>query len=274
MFPPSRPPAALAGRLRLDGAWTHVASRSYGTVIHRVDGRRHAFYVKTTPPRRDNDLRFHPGSEAERLQWLAARGFPVAEVVDVGGDDELMWLVTTAVEGRSAAGPWATHERPVVLDVVADVVRALHELPLTDCPFDRTLAVTLPLARLAAEMGWIDLDDLDPQHRGWSARQLLDELTATPPPAVEDLVVCHGDPCLDNFLVAPDTLALTGILDVGRLGAADRWKDLAIAVRDVTEQCADEGDEGQAAAARFLARYGARPDAGKDRFYRLLDEFV
>ncbi|MCO5969062.1 APH(3') family aminoglycoside O-phosphotransferase [Actinoallomurus soli] len=270
-MPRSSPePAALAGRLGLQGAWTHVASRSYGTVIHRVDGRRHALYVKTTPPRRDDDLRFHPGGEAERLQWLAARGFPVAEVVDVGGDDDLMWLVTTAVEGRSAAGRWEAHERQAVLDVVADALRALHELPVADCPFDGTLAVTLPLARLATEMGWIDLDDLDPRHHGWSARRLLDELTATPPPATEDLVVCHGDPCLDNFLVAPDTLTLTGILDVGRLGVADRWKDLAIASRDVAEQPPGDG----AAVARLLARYGARHDAGKDHFYRLLDEFV
>jgi kanamycin kinase len=271
MSQPAGPPAALVARLRLDGAWTHVASRSYGTVIHRVDGRRNAFYVKTTPPRREDDLRFHPGSEAKRLQWLAARGFPVAEVVDVGGDDEMMWLVTTAIEGRSAAGPWAPGEWPAVLDLVADVLRDIHELPAADCPFDRTLAVTLPLARLATEMDWIDLDDLDPRHRGWSARQLLDELAATPPPADEDLVVCHGDPCLDNFLVEPETLGLAGILDVGRLGVADRWKDLAIALRDVTEQFPGDG---AAATAHFLARYGTRHDAGKDRFYCLLDEFV
>ncbi|GAA3301803.1 aminoglycoside 3'-phosphotransferase [Dactylosporangium vinaceum] len=271
MSQPAGPPAALAARLRLDGAWTHVASRSYGTVIHRVDGRRHAFYVKTTPPRRDDDLRFHPGNEAERLQWLAAQGFPVAEVVDVGGDDELMWLVTTALAGRSAAGPWAPGEWPAVLDLVADVLRDLHDLPVADCPFDRTLAVTLPLARLAAEMGWIDLDDLDPQRRGRSVRQLLDELAATPSPAPEDLVVCHGDPCLDNFLIEPEALTLAGILDVGRLGVADRWKDLAIARRDVTEQFPGVG---QVASTHFLGRYGARHDAAKDRFYCLLDEFV
>jgi len=41
-----------------------------------------------------------------------------------------------------------------------------------------------------------------------------------------DLAVCHGDFCLPNVVLDPETLVVTGILDVGRLGIADRHLDL------------------------------------------------
>lgn len=254
------------------GHWTVVATRSSGTVVHRVDGRRHAWYVKTTPVRETTGLGFDPPGEAARLGWLGRRGFPVPEVVDVGATPELAWLVTRAVGGRPAAGPWAPAELPAVLDVVADLTRALHALPVADCPFDRTLAVSLPEARLAAGTGRVDLDDLEDRHRGWTARRLLDELEATPAPMEHELVVCHGDLCLDNVLITPGAPALAGILDVGRLGRADRWLDLSIVLRNLDE-CGDWAVLPDR-TGRFLRRYGlAAMDGSRCHYYRLLDEF-
>ena len=88
------------------------------------------------------------------------------------------------------------------------------------------------------------------------------------PVRVEDLVVCHGDPCLANVLF--DDGRLTGVIDVGRLGVADRYHDLAIATRSLANNW------GPIYADRLLQRYrlpGGRVDAEKIRFYRLLDEF-
>ena len=42
-----------------------------------------------------------------------------------------------------------------------------------------------------------------------------------------DMVVCRGDPCMPNFMVDPKTLQCTGLIDLGRLGTADRYADLA-----------------------------------------------
>jgi kanamycin kinase len=271
----------------------HIATRSDGTTIHRVEGR-HTYYVKAAPARDPDDLRFHPPGEAARLAWLGARGFPVPEVVEAAANADTMWLVTTAIEGRSAAGRWSPADRRGVLDVVADLTRALHALPARDCPFDRTLAVLLPRVRAAARAGWVDCDDLDDTHAGWTAQQLLGELDAAQPPDEDRVVVCHGDLCLDNVLIAPDTLSLAGILDVGRLGTADRWLDLSIVLRNITGECPDwecpgldspglDGtdadstawDTHQRRAGRFLRRYGlAETDERKLAYYRLLDEFT
>jgi streptomycin 3"-kinase len=86
-----------------------------------------------------------------------------------------------------------------------------------------------------------------------------------PSVAAHDLVVCHGDACLPNFLFDPDTLALTGVIDVGRLGIADRYADLALA----KAQLADVWPVG---SGRFFTAYGlSEPDDRRLDFYLLLD---
>lgn len=269
MIDEDRLPAGLVSHPALRGTLTRLTTRSYGTVIYRAGG----CYVKLISTRDLDDLRFHPLEEAERLDWLGRHGLPVPEVVDAGADETTMWLVTAAVPGKPAAADWSPEELPAVVDAVADLARALHELPIGECPFDRTLASTLPLARRAVELGRVDLEDLDYEHQGWTPQRLLAELDATPAPGEEDLVVCHGDLCLDNIVIAPDTLTVTGILDAGRLGRADRWVDLAIATRNIAEECAEWGYRPDH-AERFLRRYGVEADSAKNRFYRLMDEFV
>ncbi len=262
--------ASLAARASL------VAARSDGTSIQRVsDDRLGELYVKLAPALATSDPRFNPAAEAERLRWLAAQGMPVPAVVDVGEGSGLRWLVTRAVDGRTAADPgWTAAERLTVIGAVADIARALHTLPTTSCPFDGRLAVALPRARAAVANGTVDLDDLDPGHRGFSCADLLRELDATPQPAEDDLVVCHGDLCLDNVLVDPAGREVVALIDAGRVGVADRWQDLAILLRNF------DGDESSAwgfhrrHAERFATRYGlAAIDEPKRDFYCLLDEF-
>jgi aminoglycoside phosphotransferase len=248
------PPASLTAHPALSGPWHRVAARSYGTTVWRVGD----FYVKTTPHADPTDARFSPVAEAARLSWLHTKDFAVPEVIEQSSDDTLHWLITTAVPGRPASASWPASQWPAVVATVAETVASLHEL--TDCPFDGSLPVTLSWAERAAREDLIDLSDVDEEHTGWSAGDLLAKLQARPTPP-EDLVVCHGDLGLDNLLLDPATARLTAILDVGRLGMADRWRDLAILLRDLPN------------GTEFLAQYGTPHDPEKESFYRLLDEF-
>jgi kanamycin kinase len=91
-------------------------------------------------------------------------------------------------------------------------------------------------------------------------------------PAFEDLVVCHGDLCLPNVLLDPDTLRVTGLIDVGRLGRADRYADLALATRSIAS--AQNPQYSVHNADRYLSRYGIeQADTNRVTFYRLLDQF-
>ncbi|MBP2473712.1 kanamycin kinase/aminoglycoside 3'-phosphotransferase-2 [Crossiella equi] len=250
--------------------WVPVTAGESGAQVWRAggrpgdtDGRGCFIKVALHPPHPDPS--FLPHEEAARCQWLAARGFPAPEVVEHGAEDGMSWLVTRALPGRPATGPWSPAQAVAAADALADLARALHALPVADCPFDRRLAVTVPLARAAAEAGAVNLADLDEEREGWPVARLLDELDRTLP-ATEETVVCHGDLCTPNVLLDPDTLAVTGVLDLGRLGVADRHLDLAL----VSRSLADNGLD----ADRFLASYGyPRQDWDRIAFYRLLDEF-
>ncbi|WP_053202813.1 phosphotransferase [Jiangella muralis] len=171
-------------------------------------------------------------------------------------------LVTAEVPGVAADAEWPGDARDRVVDALAGLTRTLHALPVSGCPYDRRLDVTVPAA-LAAD---VDLDDLDDDRAGWSRDRLVAELLATRP-AGEDLVVCHGDLTTQNVLIDPETLTVSGIIDAGRLGVADRWLDLAILTRELDD------DLGPDAAARYLRGCGVAPDPAKQTFYRLLDEF-
>ena len=209
----------------------------------------------------------HPaeiGAEAARLTWLGNQGFPCPTVVD----HQPGTLVTTALPGRPADDPtWPHTMRPRLAAALGELLVALHALPIESCPFDHRLAQTIPQAEHNARTGAVDLTNLDGPRADWSADRLLQELHATRPTTPEDLVVGHGDPCRPNFLCTTDG-APTGLLDVSRLGVAERHNDLAIATRSLGGVWSPEH------ADALLSAYGRKtPDPAKIAFYRLLDEF-
>ncbi|TDB73914.1 APH(3') family aminoglycoside O-phosphotransferase [Micromonospora sp. KC723] len=233
--------------------WERVTAGRSGARVSRRNG---VYRKESTDPRIDL------AGEGARLEWLRRQGVPAPEVLDCRPG----LLVTAEVPGRSAADPWPVESRARVVDALAELTRALHALPIADCPFDRRLAVTVPEAMSAD----VDLAGPSAEHQGRSRAELVAELLATRP-RHEDLVVCHGDLCVPNVLLDPDTCKVSGVIDAGRLGVADRWVDLAIATRSLTIDLNPQ--YGPWAADRYLARYGVRPDQSKIRFYRLLDEF-
>lgn len=251
--------------------WKPITCGRSGASVWQLNGNP-ALYAKIAQRSPHPDSGFDLVAEADRLVWLSNQGIPTPEVVDVGEQADTTWLITTAVPGRSADEPWPEEQRGGVVDALADITRALHALPAGDCPFDRSLVVTVPHARRAAAAGLLDLDDLDADRQGWTVPQLLARLETTRP-ETEELAVCHGDLCLPNVLLDPETRTVTGLVDVGRLGTADRYADLALATRSLSSVSLNP-QFGQAYADRFLARYGeSNIDIRRLRFYRLLDEF-
>ncbi|BCJ37569.1 putative streptomycin phosphotransferase [Actinocatenispora thailandica] len=235
--------------------WEPVTVGMSGAVVERRGG---VYRKRSTDPRHDLV------GEGERLRWLREQGFPAAEVLDCRPG----LLVTAALPGRSAAEHWPAAARPSIVAGLADLTRALHGLPIAACPFDRRLAVAVPEALAAG----VEPTALGEERTGWSRDRLAAELLATRPDD-EDPVVCHGDLCLPNVLFDPDSYRPTGVIDVGRLGVADRWCDLALATRSLTAANLNP-QYGPWAAAAFLDRYGIPVDPDRIAFYRLLDEFA
>ncbi|MEU4649676.1 phosphotransferase [Nocardia fluminea] len=191
-------------------------------------------------------------AEHARLTWLRDNGIAVPEVVAFAED-----VLVLADAGGSLAGQTDPAE---VGAQMGRALRSLHDLPVPNCPFAGGLDDTLARARRHVVEGFVDTTDFDDDHRGLSPAAILERLRERRP-AVEDLVVTHGD-------FTPGNVLSGGVLiDVAALGPGDRYRDLALAERDLS------GDFGAAAVAAFYAAYGlAEPDRAKLDYYRLLDE--
>jgi kanamycin kinase len=82
-------------------------------------------------------------------------------------------------------------------------------------------------------------------------------------PSTDVLVVCHGDACAPNTLLTEDG-RWSGHVDLGSLGLADRWADLAVATWST------EWNYGPGWEELLLEAYGVQPDPERMAYYRLL----
>ena len=202
-------------------------------------------------------------AEAAALRWLGARQFPCASVIDEITDGETCWLLTSQVEGRdlSSARDLEAHE---IIAIAAQALRRLHELDIAGCPFDRHLHAQVKLARSRVDAGLVDPTDFDEKRQGQTAGQLFAELLARQP-TTEDLVVTHGDATFENLI--ENSGRFSGFIDCGRLGIADRYRDLALVARSIEDRLGPQW------IASFFELYGLQPDPARIGFYQLLDEF-
>jgi kanamycin kinase len=203
--------------------------------------------------------------EANRMRW-AVDYLPVPIVTQQGSDGQISWLVTRAFPGRDGThSHWATDPERLVR-ILAKALRAFHEAPVRACPFDFRLEPALAHARRRLEEGRIQPDqDFHPEFDHLSAEEAIALLERTRPSS-ERLVVCHGDYCLPNVLIGAG--AASGFVDLGELGVADRWWDLAVATWSVTWNL------GPGLEDLFLQEYGVDWDRDRVDFYRLLYDVV
>ena len=80
-------------------------------------------------------------------------------------------------------------------------------------------------------------------------------------PAESDPVVAHGDLCAPNLLLSDDW-SVTGYVDLGKLGVADRLADLG------AHQWSLEFNGYGDLIELFLAAYGWQGDPGQVQWYR------
>lgn len=228
-----------------------------GGVTYEVGADGDRCFLKWAPARSGVDL----AAEAARMDW--ARAFvSVPSPLELGEDDQGSWMVTSALPGSSAVSDRWLAEPAVAVRVLGEGLRALHEaLPVAVCPFSWTAEDRLADARDRAGAGLIDPASWHLVHASLDLDTAL-ELLAEPPP-VDELVVCHGDSCAPNTLLSEDG-RLAGHVDLGALGTADRWADLAVATWS-TEWNYRPGWE-----ALLLDAYGVPADPDRARYYRLL----
>lgn len=160
--------------------------------------------------------------EAERMSWLSSR-HPSPRVFDyVEGDGEWL-LVSGALPGASAVSERWKADPDRAAAAIGEGYARLHSLD--------------PSTSMFGQVGWVG-----------------DE------PDVDRLVIVHGDACVPNTLIGDDG-RFVGHVDLGDLGVADRWADLAVASWSI------DWDFGPGHQRAFWDGYGIEPDEERIAHY-------
>ncbi|WP_032379683.1 aminoglycoside 3'-phosphotransferase [Rhodococcoides fascians] len=215
----------LAGPDDIEPVW----SNELGGLTFRIGEAR---YVKWTPVESSVDLE----DERRRLDWVI-RYSPVPKVIDTGSDATGSWMVTEALPWENAVADRWMGDPATAVRAAAAGLRAFHDaVPVAQCPFDWSVVTRIGDRELPVES-----------------------------PAVDRLVVCHGDACMPNTLIADDG-SWAAHVDMGSMGVADRWADLAPAIWST------EYNYGRSYCKAFLDAYGIELDRERLDYYLWLWE--
>ena len=212
-------------------------------------------------------------ADVKILRWFAGKA-PVPRVAAHEVSDGRDWLLMTRIRGKELCRPDVMDHPALLLDYMAEALHILWSIPVSDCPFERTVAENLSHAEKAILAGRFDPSDCEPETfapGGFENPQALLSWLKTHQPA-QDRVVTHGDFCLPNLFT--DGKKFTGFIDVGNAGAGDRWMDLALGWRSLKHN--SDGHYGKIwpdiHPDDLFRAAGVPKDEEKLRYYILLDE--
>lgn len=215
----------------------------------------------------DNELRV--------IEWLDGR-LPVPEIIEYAVKDGTAYCLMTRIKGRMICDKVYMREPEILVEIAAKALEMLWAADICGCPCDASLDVKLEAAKYNVENNLVDMDNAEPETFGRggfaSPEELLLWLYENRP--VEEPVLSHGDFCLPNIFA--DKNNVTGFIDLGRAGTADKWQDIAICYRSLKHNFEGKYSGGRVYGGFYpemlFERLQIRPEPDKLRYYILLDE--
>lgn len=213
-------------------------------------------------------------NEFRVMEWLQGK-LPVPKVLRFERDDRRAWLLMTKVPGEMACAEKYLKDPDLLTSILAEGIQMLWNVDINNCPYVRDLEKKLRIAEYKVENNLVDTENAEPDTFGRNGfkdpTHLLEWLYQNKPK--EELVFSHGDFCLPNIFIANGKIS--GYIDLGRTGIADKWQDIALCYRSLLHNFAGKytGKRYRGFSADMLfEKIGIMPDWDKIRYYILLDE--
>jgi kanamycin kinase/aminoglycoside 3'-phosphotransferase-3 len=200
--------------------------------------------------------------EQKVMHWLQEK-LPVPKIIAQLRECNYDYLIMTEVPGEMACSEIYLNNPEELVRLLAEGIKMLQAVDILSCPFDLSLRNKLNTARERIEQNKIDTSDWEDNTLFKSPKELYDYLLTNQPD--EELVFSHGDYCLPNVIF--QDRKISGFIDLGRAGVADKWQDIALCVRSLEHNLGNNGY-----IDLFFEYLGIKPDYEKIRYYILLDE--
>ncbi len=214
-------------------------------------------------------------NEARVSRWLKDR-IPVPRIAAYCTAGKRAYCLMSRIYGKMLCDEVYMTNPQKLLDIVTQALQMLWSVDISDCPCDNSLSVKLAMAGHNVENGKVDLDNVEPEtfgENGFSSpAELLRWLENNRPE--EDSAFSHGDFCLPNLFADKDKV--TGFIDLGKMGIADRWQDIALCYRSLKHNFEGKYNGGKLYEGYYpemlFEKLGVKPDWEKLKYYILLDE--
>lgn len=233
-----------------------------GANIYRFQKEKKVYFLKVV----DVNNRFVDELEIEYkiLKWLEGK-FQVPKIIAFEKTSSNYFLLITAVKGNTLKELYNQGKSiEEIVTIYAESLKLIHGISISGCPNKENDEFMLSKAKKHLELG-INLENIEDQYKNLTPLELYNKLLALKPEKNENVFI-HGDYCFDNIII--DNKKINEIIDIGRSGIGDKYKDIALAVRNI------RGDIGEQWLDLFFKIYSiTNPDWKKIEFYIIMDEF-
>ncbi|NBI05842.1 APH(3') family aminoglycoside O-phosphotransferase [Senegalia massiliensis] len=154
-------------------------------------------------------------SESVKLNWLKGK-LSVPEVHYYEKVDGYEYLLLTQIPGKDALTQEILKKPYFLVKKVANGLRTIHNIDISDCSFNETIEDKLKLIK-----------NMYNENRIPKIYRFLLQSK----PKKEDLVFTHGDYCFPNIIINNNDIS--GFIDLGRSGIGDRYVDLSVIIKSI-----------------------------------------
>lgn len=210
------------------------------------------------------------------INWLQGK-LPVPKILSYEQDYEYQYLLMSKIPGLMSAKKIFFEAPQELIERLAQALKMFWNVNISDCPRSRILDIELEEARYRVENNLVDFNSVVQstfgEERFENPKDLLYWLESNKPDC--EPVLSHGDFCLPNIFI--DNNKISGFIDLGKTGVADKWKDIAICYRSLKWNA--QGMYGGKVYPNVNPDYlfealGIKPNFDKLRYYILLDELL
>lgn len=234
---------------------TEISIGCSSSDVYEINKKNDTYYLKI-------DLKGALSKEALSLSWLKNK-LPVADVVFYISEGKHDYLLTTAVSGEMSCSDYWWDYPEIVIPAVAEAIKMIQAVNTSACPLRSNLDYKLELVKNNIDNNLIDFNKfkspIDVKFNNYN--EVYSFLIKNK--IKEDLCFSHGDTSLPNIFIKDEKVS--GFIDLGECGIADKWFDIAITVKSIRRNYEDKKY-----VDLFFECLGIKPDYEKINYYHLL----